>query len=95
MIVVSKFTFTPSYPLEPPTYEFTSTKGLDDDQIDEIRKRMTKELKAISEERKENQDDTGIIYHAHEKIREILTEYNDTLRGRCAICLENFHNDKD
>jgi hypothetical protein len=26
----------------------------------------------------------------HEKIREILTLYNDTLIGRCAVCLELF-----
>ena len=29
----------------------------------------------------------------HEKIREILTEYNDTLIGRCAVCLEKFCED--
>lgn len=30
----------------------------------------------------------------HEKIREILTEYNDTVDGRCAICLEPFCDDE-
>lgn len=34
-----------------------------------------------------------MVYEAHEKIREILTEYNDTLRGRCAICLEDYKNE--
>lgn len=40
-----------------------------------------------------------MVYDAHEKVREILTQYNDTLRGRCAICLENYvqedHKDDD
>lgn len=52
-------------------------------------------MKRISDERKENDDDNGIIYDTHEKCREILTEYNDTLRGRCAICLDSFHHDGD
>lgn len=30
----------------------------------------------------------------HEKMREILTEYNDTLHGRCAVCLEKFCEDE-
>jgi hypothetical protein len=29
----------------------------------------------------------------HEKIREILTEYNDTVDGKCAVCLEKFCED--
>jgi len=48
------------------------------------------ELKILSDKRKEFTDESGIINDAHEKIREILTQYNDTLRGRCAICLEDF-----
>ena len=30
------------------------------------------------------------MYEMHEKVREILTEYNDTILGRCSICLEAF-----
>jgi hypothetical protein len=26
----------------------------------------------------------------NDKLREILTEYNNTLIGRCPVCLENF-----
>lgn len=26
----------------------------------------------------------------HEKIREIITNYNDTVKGRCAVCLFKF-----
>lgn len=32
----------------------------------------------------------GFIYDLYEKARDILTEYNDTVAGRCAVCLENF-----
>mmetsp|Transcript_28226 Transcript_28226/g.21098 ORF Transcript_28226/g.21098 Transcript_28226/m.21098 type:complete len:125 (+) Transcript_28226:344-718(+) len=30
------------------------------------------------------------MYEIHDRLREILTSYNDTLVGRCAVCLENF-----
>ena len=29
-------------------------------------------------------------YDFHEKMRETLTKYNDTVEGRCAVCLEPF-----
>jgi len=35
-----------------------------------------------------------MLYDAYEQIRDILTEYNDTLRGRCAICLEDFKDEE-
>lgn len=38
----------------------------------------------------EDEDETGILYDLHEKMREILTSYNDTVEGRCAVCLEGF-----
>lgn len=44
----------------------------------------------MSDEKKENQDETGILYELNEKIREIMTSYNDTVKGRCAVCLEQF-----
>jgi hypothetical protein len=48
----------------------------------------------LAEQKKENTDETGFIYDLHEKIREILTEYNDTVAGRCSICLEKFCEDE-
>jgi hypothetical protein len=74
----------------PPQFEFEQCKGLDDDQIDEVFKRIEQELKELADAHKENGDESGLMYDAHEKIRDILTEYNDTLRGRCAVCLEDF-----
>ena len=38
----------------------------------------------------EDEDESGILYDLHEKMREILTGYNDTVEGRCAVCLESF-----
>lgn len=35
-----------------------------------------------------------MLYESYELIRDILTEYNDTLRGRCAICLEDFKDEE-
>ena len=47
-------------------------------------------MKSLVASRQENSDDSGIMYDSFVKIREILTQHNDTLRGRCAICLEAF-----
>lgn len=47
-------------------------------------------MKQMADEKKENEDETGILYELNEKIREILTSYNDTVKGRCAVCLEQF-----
>jgi hypothetical protein len=35
-------------------------------------------------------DSQGFLYDLHEKIREIVTNYNDTVKGRCAVCLYKF-----
>ena len=35
-------------------------------------------------------DSQGFLYDLHEKIREIITNYNDTVKGRCAVCLYKF-----
>lgn len=44
----------------------------------------------MTNERKENEDDNGILFDLHEKMREIVTSYNDSVKGRCAVCLEEF-----
>ena len=35
-------------------------------------------------------DEEGFLYDFFEKLTDILTTYNDTVKGRCAVCLENF-----
>ena len=47
-----------------------------------------------SETKRANNDEEGFIYDFHEKCREILSDYNDTLIGRCAVCLEDFCEDE-
>ena len=32
----------------------------------------------------------GVIFQLHEELRTILSDYNDSCKGRCSICLENF-----
>jgi len=44
----------------------------------------------MTDKKKENEDDSGLLYDLHEKMREIITSYNDTVKGRCAVCLEQF-----
>lgn len=50
-------------------------------------------MKQLTEQRKEDEDDSGILYDLHEKMREVFTLYNDTVEGRCAVCLEQFVNE--
>ena len=57
-------------------------------------KLIKEELKQLADSHRENTDESGLLYDAHEKIRDILTEYNDTLRGRCAVCLEDFKDEE-
>lgn len=51
---------------------------------------MNEIVTELADERKETEDDSGYLYDLHERTRDILAEYNDTVRGRCAVCLENF-----
>ena len=32
----------------------------------------------------------GLFYMLYQELRDCMTQYNDTLRGRCAVCLEPF-----
>lgn len=42
-----------------------------------------------------NEEDEGFFYNMHESLREILSSYNDTLKGRCSVCLEHFCEDEE
>mmetsp|Transcript_32709 Transcript_32709/g.23643 ORF Transcript_32709/g.23643 Transcript_32709/m.23643 type:complete len:123 (+) Transcript_32709:537-905(+) len=42
-----------------------------------------------------NEEDEGFFYNMHESLREILSSYNDTLKGRCSVCLEQFCEDEE
>lgn len=52
-------------------------------------------MKELAAERQENEDDSGLLFDLHEKMRELVTEYNDTVKGRCAVCLENLGVNED
>ena len=40
------------------------------------------------------QDDEYVIYNLHETLRETISAYNDTVRGRCYICLDDLCDDQ-
>ena len=42
------------------------------------------------QEKRESEDSDGFLYQYYEDVSEIITKYNDTCRGRCAVCLEQF-----
>lgn len=47
-------------------------------------------MKSMCTEKRDNQDDSGFLYDLYEKMSDVLSEYNDTTKGRCAVCLEHF-----
>ena len=36
----------------------------------------------------------GLLYNIYEELREIISGYNDTLKGRCPVCLDAFAQDE-
>ena len=63
-------------------------KGLDDDQIDDIKKDIQKCLHEHCNE--EIEEDEQQVYNMYMALQEIVSNYNDNLRGRCSVCLERF-----
>lgn len=80
--------FTGDFPKKPPITEVVASKGIDDDQMDELKQEIRNRLANLCNEETEEID--GLLYSIYEELREILSTYNDTLRGRCSICLEPF-----
>ena len=63
-------------------------KGLDDDQVDMLKRDIVECLQRHCSEEAEEID--GLIYDLYQDLRNCLSQYNDTLRGRCSVCLEPF-----
>lgn len=51
-------------------------------------------MAAIAEHANQDEEEEGILYNLHESLREIISNYNDTVRGRCSVCLESFCEDE-
>jgi len=49
----------------------------------------------MTEERKESEDDSGFLYDLYERMREIVSEFNDSVKGNCAVCMDNLCEDAD
>ena len=61
----------------------------------ELRKELAEGLKNHCHEDVESEEMTGIVFNLFAELREIISKYNDTLKGKCAICLEPFAQDED
>jgi hypothetical protein len=42
-----------------------------------------------------DEDEAGILYNIYEGLRELLSEYNDTVKGKCYICLCDFIDEEE
>ena len=49
----------------------------------------------MTEEKKTNESTDGYIFDLIDFIKEMLTEYNYTIRGKCSICLEEYVEDSE
>ena len=78
------------FPKSPPRFEFTATKGLDDDQIDMLKRDIIECLQRNCNDDKDPSEIDGMFYMLYQDLRDAMTKYNDTLIGRCAVCLEPF-----
>ena len=80
--------FKSTFPKEPPVIEILTSKGIEDDQLEEIQVEFKNGLANHCNEEVEEID--GVLYNIWEDLREIISGYNDTLRGRCSVCLDPF-----
>jgi hypothetical protein len=42
-----------------------------------------------------DEDECGVLFNIYEGLREILSEYNDTVKGRCYVCLGDFIDEEE
>ena len=81
------------YPFNSPSLSF-SIKGVDDQMKEEIQHKVQAALDEQVREKREAEDPEGFLYNFYECISELLTKFNDTCKGRCAVCLEHFSSKK-
>ena len=85
-----KLIFPDGYPQLPLKISTSHPRGIDDHESDEISKLFREKSAEFASERKEDEREDGFMFEFVDFAKEILTEYNDTLKGRCPICLEDF-----
>ena len=82
--------FRQGFPKEPPVVEILTSKGIDDDQMVDLRRELVEGMQVHCNEEVDSEEMTGIVFNVFEELREILSKYNDTLKGRCSVCLDAF-----
>jgi hypothetical protein len=75
----------------PPHFEIVSTKGLDDDQTDNLKK----EIEMVMKEHYHDEAEEQVLYNLFENLTELIGKYNDSVEGRCYICLDELCSDKN
>jgi hypothetical protein len=77
-----------------PAFEIMNSRGLDDEQFESITKQISDLLTEHCNE-EVDEDDCGILYNIYEGLRELLSEYNDTVVGKCYVCLSDFIDEEE
>jgi hypothetical protein len=75
----------------PPNFEITSYKGLDDDQVASLKQ----EIQSTLNDYYKPEADDCVLYNLHESLKDVLSSYNDSVKGRCYICLDQLCQQQD
>lgn len=73
-----------------PHCELIYTKGLDDDQKEMILRDLIAVIKTFYNAEAE---DEPILYNLYEELLDCVTTYNDSVKGRCYVCLDQLCED--
>lgn len=68
----------------PPRFEFIQRKGLDDDQLDCLRS----EVESLLAQYYGPEAEEAVLYTLFEDLKDLVSTYNESVKGRCYICLE-------
>lgn len=73
-------------------FEMINTKGLDDEEILHLKQDLKEAISTHTTNDTTTEGD-AILYELHENLREVISKYNDSVRGRCWVCLEDLCED--
>ena len=72
-----------------------NTWGIDDEEEQDLLKAIQDKAQEFSQEKLDDEDYSGYLFELIDSFKDELTQYNDTLKGWCPICLENFMREQD
>ena len=82
--------FSTNYPFVCPDFHIDKLWGLAEEEISLLGKQILSALANLTNERKSSNCKEGILFQFIDHIKDIISEYNDHVKGSCSICLDDF-----